>query len=61
MVEEKISCRIHIQTIENNLSKILDYLYRVKQLLSQRSLKNIYLSYIHSYLIMLRLHGEPPM
>ena len=50
MLDENISWKEHIKTIENKLCKNIDLLCKAKQLLDNESLKNIYFSYIHSYL-----------
>ena len=39
-----------IRTVENKIAKNIGLLYRAKQLLNTSSLKNIYFSYIHTYL-----------
>ena len=43
MIDENISWRDHIKTVENKL-------YQAKQFLDENSLKTLYFSYIHSYL-----------
>ena len=50
MLDENISWEEHIRTVETKLAKNIGLLYRVKSLLEEKSLKNIYLAYIHSYL-----------
>ena len=50
MLDENISWKEHIKTVENKLSKNIGLLCKSKQLLDNESLKSIYFSYIHSYL-----------
>ena len=50
MIDENISWRDHIKTVENKLSKNIGLLYQAKQFLDENSLKALYFSYIHLYL-----------
>ena len=50
MLDENISWKEHIKTIEKKLAKNIGLLYRAKPYLDEMSLKTIYFSYIHSYL-----------
>ena len=50
MLDENITWKNHIKTVENKLAKNIGLLYRAKQFLNETSLKTIYFSYIHSYL-----------
>ena len=50
MLDENISWKGHIKTVENKLSKNIGLLCKSKQLLDTESLKSIYFSYIYSYL-----------
>ena len=50
MLDENISRKEHIKTVENELSKNLGLLCKAKQSLINESLKSIYFSYIYSYL-----------
>ena len=50
MLDENISWKEHIKTVENKISKKIGLLCKTKQLLDNESLKSIYFSYIHSYL-----------
>ena len=50
MIDENISWRDHIKTVENKLSKNIGLLYQAKQFLDENSLKTLYFSYMHSYL-----------
>ena len=50
IIDENISWRDHIKTVENKLSKNIGLLYQAKQFLDENSLKTLYFSYIHSYL-----------
>ena len=51
MIDENITWEDHIHTIEKKLAKNLGLLYQAKHILDNESLKTIYFSYIHSYLI----------
>ena len=50
MLDENIRWKDHIHTIEKKDSKNLGLFYRTKQLLNEKSLKILYLPYIHSCL-----------
>ncbi|XP_065658632.1 uncharacterized protein LOC136083154 [Hydra vulgaris] len=50
ILDENISWKSHIKSIENKISKNISVLYRVKPFLNIKSLKIIYFSFIHSYL-----------
>ena len=50
MLDENVSWRYHIKTVENKLSKNIGLLCRAKQFLDKTSLKTIYFPYIHSFL-----------
>ena len=50
MLDENVSWRYYIKTVENKLSKNIGLLCRAKQFLDETSLKTIYFSYIHSLL-----------
>ena len=50
MLDENITWKDHIHTIEKKIAKHFGLLYRTKQLLNEEYLKIIYFSYIHSYL-----------
>ena len=49
-LDEKITWKDHIHTIEKKVTKDIGLLYRAKQLLNEESLKIVYFSYIHSHL-----------
>ena len=49
MLDENISWKEHIKTVENKLSKNTGLLHKSKQLLDNESLTSIYFSNIHSY------------
>ena len=49
-LDENVSWKYHIKTVENKLSKNIGLLCRAKQFLDETSLKTIYFSYIHSFL-----------
>ena len=51
MIDENITWEDQIHTIEKKLAKNLGLLYQAKHILDNESLKTIYFSYIHSYLI----------
>jgi hypothetical protein len=48
--DEKLSWKVHINSIEKKISKSIGMIYRVKPLLNFKSLKSLYFSFIHSYL-----------
>ena len=50
LLDENISWKNHIRSVEKNLAKNTGLLHRAKYLLDDSSLKTIYFSYIHSYL-----------
>ena len=50
LLDENITWKNHIRTVEKKLAKNIGLLYRAKWLLDESSLKTIYFSYIHSYL-----------
>ena len=50
LLDENISWKNHIRSVEKELAKNIGLLYRAKYLLDDSSLKTIYFSYIHSYL-----------
>ena len=50
LLDENISWKNHIRSVEKKLAKNIGFLYRAKYLLDGSSLKTIYFSYIHSYL-----------
>ena len=50
MLDENITWKDHLRTIEKKIAKSLDLLYHAKQFLNEDSRKIIYFSYIHSYL-----------
>ena len=50
MLDENISSKDHVKTIEKKFAKNIGLLYREKPYLDETSLKIIYFSYIHSYL-----------
>ena len=50
LLDENISWKTHISTIENKISKNLGILYKARLVLNQKSIKQLYFSFIHSYL-----------
>ena len=61
MIDENISWRDHIKTVENKLSKNICLLYQEKQFLDENSLKKFYFSYIHSYLNYANIAWQAPI
>ena len=51
MIDENITWEDHMHSIEKKLAKNLGLLYQARHILDNESLKTIYFSYIHSYLI----------
>ena len=47
---ESLNWKTHIETIENKISKNLGLLYKAKPFLNLKCLKQLYFSFIHSYL-----------
>ena len=50
LLDENLSWKTHINTIENKISKNLGILYKARLVLNQKSIKQLYFSFIHSYL-----------
>ena len=50
MLDEHISWRDYIRTVEFKVAKSISLLHQTRQVLIEASLKTIYFSYIHSYL-----------
>ena len=50
ILDENISWKYQIKTVENKLSKNIGLLCRAKQFLDETSLKTIYFSFIHCFL-----------
>ena len=50
ILDENMTWKKHIELIENKISKNIGIMYKVKLLLNQNCLKNIYFSFIHSYI-----------
>ena len=50
MLDEHLTWRNHITTIENKISKNLGLFYKAKRVLNMNALKSLYFSFIHSYL-----------
>ena len=51
MLDENLTWKKHIELIESKMSKNIGILYKAKFLLNKTCLKNIYFSFIQSYLI----------
>ena len=50
LIDEHLTWKEHITVIENKVSKNLGILYRARRVLDSTALKNLYFSFIHSYL-----------
>ena len=50
IIDENLTWKNHITTIENKISKNIGVLYKSKFLLNKTCLKHVYFSFIHSYL-----------
>ena len=50
ILDETLTWKSHIDLIQSKVAKSLGILYKAKFLLNQKCLKNIYFSFIHSYL-----------
>ena len=50
MFDEHLTCRNHITTKQNKISKNLGLLYKAKRVLNMNALKSLYFSFVHSYL-----------
>lgn len=50
ILDETLTWKSHIDLIQSKVAKSLGILYKAKFLLNQKRLKNIYFSFIHSYL-----------
>ena len=50
LIDERLTWKEHITAIENKISKNLGLLCRARRVLDSIALKNLYLSFIHSYL-----------
>ena len=50
LIDEHLTWKKHITVIENKVSKNLGILYRARRVLDSTALKNLYFSFIHSYM-----------
>ena len=50
LLDENLSWKAHIDTIGKKISKNLGILYKGRRTLNQKSTKQLYFSFIHSYL-----------
>ena len=50
LIDEHLTWKEHVTVIENKVSKNLGLLYRARRVLDSTALKNLYFSFIHSYL-----------
>ena len=50
ILDESLTWRPHIKTVENKISKNLGILFRAKEFLDVQCLKQLYFSFVHSYL-----------
>ena len=57
MIDENITWEDHMHTVEKKRAKNLWLLYQAKHILDNESLKSMYFSYIHSYLIYANISG----
>ena len=48
--DENLNWKSHITLVENKISKTIGIMYKTKHLLSKKCLKDIYYSFIHSYI-----------
>ena len=51
IIDHKLNWTQHITYVKNKISKGIGIMYRARSCLTKRSLKNLYYSYIYSYLI----------
>ena len=51
MLDENLTWKKHIELIKSKMSKNIGILYKAKFLMNKTCLKNIYFSFIQSYLI----------
>ena len=49
-IDENLTWRDHIHTVENKIAKNIGFLYQGKHYLDENCLKQIYFAYIHAYL-----------
>ena len=49
-IDENLTCRDHIHTVENKIAKNIGLLYQGKHYRDENFLKQIYFAYIHAYL-----------
>ena len=59
ILDENLTWRKHINIIENKISKNIGLLYKAKFLLSQKCLKSIYFSFVHSYINLANIAWAP--
>ena len=50
LLDENLSWKSHIQTIENKIAKNIAILYKANPFLNANSLKCLYFSFVHSYI-----------
>ena len=50
LIDEHLTWKKHIAVIENKVSKNLGLLHRARWILDRTALKNLYFSFVHSYL-----------
>ena len=60
-IGEYITWKGHIIVLENKVPKNLGLLYEATKILGRTVLKNLYFSFIHSYVIMETLYGPGPV
>jgi len=49
-VDENLSWKYHIDTISNKVSKSIGILYKAREILDKRSLKQLYFAFVNSYI-----------
>ena len=50
LIDGHLTWKEHIAVIENKVSKNLGFLHRARRVLERTALKNLYFSFMHSYL-----------
>ena len=59
--DEYLSWKQHINIVSSKISKSLGILYKSRDVLSKQCLKQLYFSFIHSYVTMQILPGQAPV
>ena len=50
LLDENMTCKNHESCVENKISKKLGILYKARWLLQKKCIKQLYFSFVHSYL-----------